>query len=279
MVNSQLLKAKTNLPTKITPTIMPGAEPFFHRGNQIGCLCLHGFMASPNELRWMGEALAAQGFTVYVPRLTGHGIDHRIMTRMHWYDWYTSALDGYHILKAQCEQVIPIGLSMGGLLALMLAAEYPVAGVGVLASPLFVKARIVRHTGWLKYLVRYTEQPDSQRLRDVIHQEQVRRGDPLVGRVRYNTWATSAVWEFNKLMLRARACLPDVTAPLLTIYAQRDDTGLVENVEILKRESSSAAIESFILLETGHILSQDIERETVFQLINNFIRAIPVNNP
>lgn len=263
--------------SQFSPSILPGAEPFFHRGNGIGCLCLHGFMASPNELRWLGESLAARGFTVYVPRLTGHGIDPRNMSRMHWYDWYTSALDGYHILRSQCDQVIPMGLSMGGLLSLMIAADYPVTGVGVLAAPLFIRARILSHTGWLKYLIPYTNQPDSERLRSLIREEQTRRGESVVGRVRYDTWSTGAVWEFSKLMRRARSGLASVNAPLLLLYAQRDTTAPPDNIHILTRETRSTNIEKFVLERTDHILSQDVEREIVFQKVGEFVHRVSKN--
>jgi len=256
--------------TPCLPSILPGAEPYFYRGGPIGCLCLHGFMASPNELEWLGKSLAARDFTVYVPRLTGHGIDHRHMSRMRWGDWYTSALDGYLLLRQQCELVIPIGLSMGGLLALMLASKFPVAGVGVLAAPLFIRARIVRHTRWLKYFVRYTNQPDTEALRRLIRETQIQRGEAVVGRVRYDTWATSAVWEFYKLMTCARTRLPQVSAPLLLIYAAQDTTAPPENIDLIGKESRSHHIEQHVLSQTGHILSQDVERETVFQLVGDF---------
>ena len=117
--------------------LIKGAEPQFYRGNQIGCLVLHGFMASPNEVGWMGQHLAEEGYTVYVPRLTGHGINPEHMTRMRWQDWYGQVLDSYHILRQQCEQVYIIGHSMGALLALLLAADdrLTVDGVIVAAAP------------------------------------------------------------------------------------------------------------------------------------------------
>ena len=40
---------------------MPGAEPFYFKGTAAGCLLLHGFTATPQELRGLGEHLAARG--------------------------------------------------------------------------------------------------------------------------------------------------------------------------------------------------------------------------
>jgi esterase/lipase len=53
--------------------IMPGAEPFFFRGGAVGCLVLHGWTGSTQEVRALGAHLATQGYTVFGPRLTHHG--------------------------------------------------------------------------------------------------------------------------------------------------------------------------------------------------------------
>ena len=52
--------------------IIPTAEPFYLPGNNIGCLLVHGFTGAPKEMRWMGEFLGNQGYTVLGIRLAGH---------------------------------------------------------------------------------------------------------------------------------------------------------------------------------------------------------------
>src|SRR2546427_411191 len=47
---------------------LPGSRP-------LGCLLVHGFTGTPEEMRPLGEALAARGFPVYAVRLAGHGTD------------------------------------------------------------------------------------------------------------------------------------------------------------------------------------------------------------
>jgi carboxylesterase len=100
------------------PDLMPGAEPFFFRGDSIGALLIHGFTGAPKEMSLLGEALAAEGHTVLGVRLPQHGTSAADMFRSDWRDWYAAALDGYHLLRAQCEIVFLMGLSMGGAIAL-----------------------------------------------------------------------------------------------------------------------------------------------------------------
>ena len=53
--------------------VRKGAEPFFYPGNETGCLLIHGFTASPQEMRGLGVHLAEQGYSVLGIRLFGHG--------------------------------------------------------------------------------------------------------------------------------------------------------------------------------------------------------------
>ena len=48
---------------------------------------------------------------------------------MKWQDWLLSVEDGYHMLRDSYENVFVMGLSMGSILSLTLASEYPVSGV------------------------------------------------------------------------------------------------------------------------------------------------------
>lgn len=249
----------------------PGAEPFYHRGNATGCLCLHGFMASTAEVRWLGVHLAQQGTTVYAPRLPGHGTHYRDMSRMRWRDWYNAALDGYHILRQQCERVFVAGLSMGGMLALLLGASVPVAGLAVMASPVVFSRRRLAYARWFKYVVPYTRQPDRSNLPQLIREEQARRGEPVLGRVRYDEWSTAAVAELYTLSQVVRASLPQVTAPLLLIYSEADQTVPRENAAIIARQVGSKEVEQHLLRTSEHILTQHVERETVYALVADFI--------
>ena len=51
--------------------IMPGAEPFYFSGDRTGCLLIHGFTGTPNEMRWLGTQLSTAGHTVLGVRLAG----------------------------------------------------------------------------------------------------------------------------------------------------------------------------------------------------------------
>ena len=255
--------------------IMPGAEPYFARGGGTGVLLLHGFTASPHEVKWLGQYLAGQGHTVYAPRIAGHGTDYRDLARTTWQDWAASALDGYHILRAQCDRVFVGGLSMGGALALLTAAETEADGVIALAAPVLpfpgLSANRLRIA---KRLRPYSDQTDRSPFADYILVQQKRLGEPEIGRVRYGMWSTAALEQLMWLIPQVHARLPEIGAPVLAVYSKADATVLTPNLKALKAGLTGAArVETHVLEQSSHILTQDMERETVFRLIGEFVGA------
>lgn len=258
--------------TKI-PKLITGAEPQFYRGNNVGCLVTHGFMASPNEIEWAGKHLAKQGYTVYVPRLTGHGIDPTHMRRMRWQDWYAQVLDGYHILRQQCDTIIAVGHSMGGLLSLLLAVDNPVDALAVCASPVTLsESRLsVKYSRFLNLIMPYTNHPGDPVLNTAIIAEQKKRGEAIIGRVNYQKWSTRAVHEFYLLEKVVQANIASVTVPLLLLYAEQDTTGTPEQAEQIASAVRSKHIETHYLKEGAHIIFQDKGRDEAFTVLADFV--------
>ena len=65
-------------------TIMPGAGAYWFEGNEVGCLILHGFTGTPQNVRPLADYLARRGLTVSVPRIAGHGTTVQGRRRWHY---------------------------------------------------------------------------------------------------------------------------------------------------------------------------------------------------
>jgi carboxylesterase len=102
--------------------VMPGAGAFFFEGSDIGCLLIHGFTGTPQNIRPLGDFLARRGLTVLAPRLPGHGTSVEDFERSGPEDWIATINTGLDQLKRTCSSVSAIGISMGGTLALHLGA-------------------------------------------------------------------------------------------------------------------------------------------------------------
>jgi esterase/lipase len=98
-----------------------------------GVLLIHGLMAAPEEVREWADFLYSRGFTVYAPRLAGHGTSAVDLARCRYKDWVASVNRGHAILKTCCEQIIVAGFSTGAALALHQALTKPEAFAGVIS--------------------------------------------------------------------------------------------------------------------------------------------------
>src|SRR5512134_2216381 len=117
--------------------IIPTAEPFFFLGDSSkpACLLIHGFTGAPKEMRWMGDYLHQRGYTCLGVRLAGHATDPEDMVRARWTDWTASVEDGYQLLRGVTENIVLAGLSMGGVLALLMSTRLNVRGVVTMSAP------------------------------------------------------------------------------------------------------------------------------------------------
>ncbi len=133
------ITSREEWPTGTQP-VLPGAEPLYLKGNDTGILFLHGFTASAFEGKELAEYLHQKsGFTVSVPLLPGHGTRPEDLKEVYWGDWYGFTKSRYLELKKETARIFVCGQSMGGALALHLAAHHPVDGIITLAGAVFLK--------------------------------------------------------------------------------------------------------------------------------------------
>jgi carboxylesterase len=102
---------------------------------KIGALLLHGLTGMPSEMRPVARRLNQLGIETEAPLLAGHGGSYKEMLDTKWRDWIDSAQEAFDDLAGRCDHVIIVGLSMGSLLAMSIAAkDRRVAGI-VMMSP------------------------------------------------------------------------------------------------------------------------------------------------
>jgi carboxylesterase len=117
--------------------VLPGAGTFYFEGSETGCLLIHGFTGTPQNIRPLGDFLARRGLTVLAPRLAGHGTSIDEFERTGPRDWIATVESGLNQLRGSCSSVFAIGISMGGTLALHLAVTRAaeLTGIGCINAP------------------------------------------------------------------------------------------------------------------------------------------------
>jgi carboxylesterase len=241
------------------------AEPFFYRGGKTGILLIHGFTGTPSELRPMGQYLRDRGYTVYAPLLAGHGTTSAEMEKTEWMHWWQSAQVAYEKMQqAELTQLFVAGLSMGGCLALNLAAERPVTGVIPMCAPIWIRDRRVRWIPFLRYLVRY--QPRFTR---------PSRREPHIAAhlVPADRTPLKCVSSLLCLIDHVKGGLSGVQAPALVIQARHDELILPESAQYIYEHISSKSKQLSWYENSTHIITVDRERNKLFQEIDKFMRG------
>jgi carboxylesterase len=99
---------------------------------------IHGFTGHPGHWIPMSEMLADRNHTVVAPLLSGHGTARGSLAGSLWRDWVESARRAAESV-ADHRLVHLVGLSMGGLIAILLARKTASTGLVTINSPLVVR--------------------------------------------------------------------------------------------------------------------------------------------
>jgi carboxylesterase len=249
--------------------IVVGGEAFtLSRPGAPALLLIHGAGDTPQTLRYLAEALHAQGFHVAAPLLPGHGRSIRDFARITADDLSQAANAAYENLLARHEWTGVIGLSMGGALAVQLAARHrAIPALGLVAPYLAMPTKIERAAalGWLwGALFPFVKSGDGI---SVLDPEERRRN------LAYGVFSPAALRALRDTMRRGVAALPAVVTPTLVIQSRQDN-----------RISEAAAEHAFALLgardkhlewtaEGAHVITADYGREHVFALLIAWMRA------
>lgn len=108
-------------------------QPFKLDGGEAGALLVHGFPGTPAEMRPLGEALQAAGWTVQGLLLPGFGPQFSELQEKKMEDWIQVIDAALEAMFRDYHPVLLVGYSMGGGLSIQAAARQSVDGLILLA--------------------------------------------------------------------------------------------------------------------------------------------------
>jgi carboxylesterase len=244
--------------------VLSGAEPFTHDGGDIGVLLSHGFTGSPQSMRPWAEHLAAEGFTVRLPRLPGHGTTWQELNRTRFEDWYAVVDAELTDLTGRCSKVVVGGLSMGGTLVTRLAEQRggDVAGL-MLVNPAFrTEDRRLVALPLIKGLV-----PSVPAIGNDVRKEGVTE-------LAYSRTPLKALHSLVRAWDDVVHDLPQVTQPLLLMRSAVDHVVPASSSALLLSRISSKDVTEVILEDSYHVATLDHDAERIFQLSAEFARRV-----
>lgn len=204
----------------------------------VGVVLVHGFSASPWEMRGLAEYLHSLGYAVLGVRLKGHGTSPWDLKERSRRDWADSVARARAIMAGLTEKTALVGFSMGGLLALRNAAADPsdLAGLVTACAPIKFRDKghmiveivhrvndfvgiVSHHNGFKPFHTSSPENPE----------------------VNYRHLPIRAVHELEHLAAETPAELQGVTCPTLILQGDNDPRVAPESAQMIYSGISTGA--------------------------------------
>jgi carboxylesterase len=232
-------------------------------------LLIHGYTGSPYDVRPLGEYLHRQGCHVVGVRLRGHGTQVSDLENVVAEDWIADAEQGLAHFGPEAPINI-VGLSMGGLLAILLAARPRRVKNLVLVSPSLrfgLVAEMIITAGRLGVFPPATVFPKFSGGSDIA--------DPVAKKncPSYLEMPLKGLLECDRLRTMALNSLALLTAPLLVAFGKYDSTVDAGGVRTILRRDVDGEIIFKEYRRSKHVLTLDYDHEQLFDDIWQFLSA------
>ncbi len=238
----------------------------------LGALLLHGFSGMPIGLGELANHIEKLGLPYRSPTLRGHGANTpNALLDVKWTDWISDAEKAMSEVLEETEKVTIIGHSMGGMIALILAAKYSnkidsiiVAGGSTKIVSPFGPGRPLNFLAPI--VLRLKSKWD---LKPVFTDPNSVRND-----TGYEWVPTITFLQLFELIKETQKRLPEVTVPTLILHSKNDSSNSPDGARILY-SSISTPVEKKRLVwfeKTEHVMFLDCEEEVIIKTVIEFIQ-------
>ncbi|HEY5673927.1 MAG TPA: alpha/beta fold hydrolase [Malonomonas sp.] len=230
--------------------------------NGRGVLLVHGFTATPREMRSLGEVLCAAGFTLLGIRLPGHGTTPEDLAERTADEWQAAVERGYQILQQRNLSISGVGLSTGALLLLKASRRCKFSGLALLSPFLKLSHPLAEFAGILSFIQPFQQRPIAAAEQPFYYQRR-----PLKG-----------VAQINRLRRGLKQELPDINLPALVLAAEGDATIAPGSAKQLFDLLGSTDKKFHCYgAEVPHVLTTDEnpQQQDVFARVSEFLNRLP----
>lgn len=227
---------------------------------RVGVAVCHGFTGSTVSMQGWSDSLAEAGFAVNMPLLAGHGTSWQDLAKTPWQNWYRDFEAAYLELSARCDTVFVAGMSMGGALALRVAALHPVAGVALVNPGLTFSDKRAAYSGLLKWALKSVPAIGND-----IKAAGITEGA-------YTRTPVAAVHQLRQLFSDTTTLLPQVSAPTLIFRSTVDHVVPDSSIDVIKAQLGSSELQVVPLENSYHVATMDNDAALIFSQSADFFR-------
>ncbi len=222
---------------------------FAKKNGRVGCFILHGVSGECFGVEALCSYLKEQGYSTYCSGVGMKFTSVKLFNIDIYLEWLDRAEREFEEFYKNCDYVVVIGVSVGGLIGILLAEKYKVDALITINTPI--------------YLV------DAKKLLEMLYREGEQKGTLHLNRM--IILALYHLMGFNRLLHQVKKALYRLRCPLLVIQGKKDD--------IVDWTSASYIYDSFLgqdkeiqyFPKSGHFIFLDCESRLVFIRLHQFI--------
>lgn len=257
---------KIDSQTQINPLAAEIKLGFDLKNKDTAVLLLHGFGGKSSNWNYT----AAQIFEnlklpVYVPRLPGHGTNKSDFLNSTADQWLRKSIDSYLFLKSNYQHIYLAGLSMGGILAALLASNFKVDKLSLIAPAFFTANKNIAFTPYLKYFVKKMDNDFKMDEASLTEAEIDYHSNYSLN------YYPKTLAELYKLMKKSRKAAAHIEVPAQLILSENDRQ--VDNQQIknfLNKKMGQFLVDQKTYQKSSHVIINDLEKERCAEDIINF---------
>lgn len=221
-------------------------------------ICLHGFTATPYEVRPVGKACLQLGIDAVAPLLPGHGYSQLAEQKSEFPKitkevMFEAVRQEISLARKDYDFVGIFGHSMGGAIALTMASEGLVDACTVTAPAIKLPLRVEFLTGLLGWAnISIPKNPDNFNNPNYLFEN------------------SKAGLALQRIALHSRQYLAQITCPTLVVHSHNDPLIDAIVVQWIK-EQVKGSFEASWFDESGHVMTLDIKAKEVSATIAQFL--------
>ncbi len=232
-------------------------------------LLFHGLTGSPYDLMPVANFLKSPQLSVTIPRLKGHGTTIKDLARVKHCDWIKQAEQ--ELAKLDPNQPIIIGgLSMGALLAILLAIKSPRIDALILLSPAF---RLSFLAELLISLANLGLLPPEENFKKLSGGSDIADPEEKKNCPSYKEMSVNGLMQFDRLRMNAVKNLSKITCPVFVAWAKLDGAIDLSGSQQILQNRLKSPLSTKIYNRSKHVITLDFDREKLSHDLRDFINT------
>jgi len=258
-------------------------QSFFLEGNKKYCAILvHGFPGTPNEMRPIAEIFHSYGWTVHALLLPGFGIDVNSLADRTYTEWLSAVLNVINQHRLKYENIILVGLSMGGAISIQASVSSEIDHLLLLAPFWKIDNILWSMLPIIKWIIPSFKpfQLFKSALLDAETIQEIREWLPSadIEDIKQLSISTNMINQVRLAGNHARQSVAAINLPTTIIQGKQDDVVTCELTQTLVGQMTTEV--NYLEIDGDHNLT-DTEKphwETVKALVHQFAIQVKANN-